>query len=41
MTLPPDPEPPCGDNICEECEDGCDTVDTDADTGGDNDAFTG
>ena len=32
---------PCGDNICEECESGCDTVIADADTGGDAGAFEG
>ena len=35
-------ETPCEDDtICEECEGGCDTVDTEADTGGEADAFTG
>ena len=35
-----EPEP-CGENICEECDNECDTVDTSSDTGGDADAFTG
>ena len=35
-------ETPCGDGICEDGDcGGCDTVDTEADAGGDQDAFTG